>query len=112
MKINLFQAKRLSNRLLKKLDKCILEGEDIFQFEEEFVVKMDISICGLREEYSGTVGTNNLRFLFYENEPLRKIVFILKDLLHRKKLNETYYGGINSYTLALMVYGVIKKKEQ
>lgn len=75
------------------------------------MVKMDISICGLKEEYSGTVGTNNLRFLFYENEPLKKIVFILKDLLHRKKLNETYYGGINSYTLALMVYGVIKKKE-
>ena len=26
MKVNLYQAKRLSNRMLKKLDKCIVEN--------------------------------------------------------------------------------------
>lgn len=49
MKINLYEAKRLSNRMLKKLDKCITENEDILQFEEDFIVKVDISMCGLKE---------------------------------------------------------------
>lgn len=38
------------------------------------------------------------------------MVIILKNILKKKKLNSTYYGGINSYVLAMMTYGIIKKK--
>jgi DNA polymerase sigma len=82
------------------------------QYSEEFIVSIDISMCPLKEEYQGTVNTNNLRFLFYNNDYLKKVAILIKDLLRKKDLNRPYHGGISSYVLAMMLYGIIKKKEK
>lgn len=34
--------------MLKKLDKCHLEKENIWQYAEDFLVTVDISMCGLK----------------------------------------------------------------
>ena len=38
---------------------------------------------------------------------LRYIVILLKNILSNKGLNETYYGGINTYTLMIMVVSFV-----
>lgn len=35
----------------------------------------------------------------------------MKDLLRRKELNKPYRGGVNSYVLAMMVYGIVRGRE-
>jgi DNA polymerase sigma len=38
------------------------------------------------------------------------MIIIIKMILRKKGLNHTYFGGINSYVLTMMIYGIIKKR--
>ena len=67
--------------------------------DKETEVKVDIS-------FNQESGVKSLPLIasFISNWPhLPKLVLILKQFLTQRQLNEVYYGGINSYSLLLMV---------
>ncbi len=97
LKINLVNSMKLNPKELKKYPSLI--------------INVDISMSEMAKMHEGIENTNYLRQLFDESHSLRTISLIFKELLRKHNLNKPFTGGISSYVLVMMIYGILKQKD-
>jgi DNA polymerase sigma len=75
------------------------------------LVQIDLTVetTDPSRKHLGVVSTIQTKEWLSSIPTLQAIAIVLKDLLAAHLLNETYYGGINTFTLLVMLVAVIKK---
>ncbi|CAD8059451.1 unnamed protein product [Paramecium sonneborni] len=77
-------------------------------------IKVDISFNfngnGICSTHLGSITTDLVKRWMEEYPSLQQIVLILKSMIKKLKLSESYTGGLSSYSLIIMVYSYLREK--
>ncbi|CAK88180.1 unnamed protein product (macronuclear) [Paramecium tetraurelia] len=77
-------------------------------------IKVDISFNfngnGIYSTHLGSITTDLVKKWMEEYPSLQQIVLILKSMIKKLKLSESYTGGLSSYSLIIMVYSYMREQ--